>query len=218
MAPSDTDPPASPPPGPLETTASLIERVRSGDATARQVLLSRYLPALRRFAHGRLPRGARRLLDTDDLVQSTMLRALEHVDRFEARREGAFLAYLRQILVNLVRDAAREDARWGNLELPTDELPDPRAGSILDEAIGREEAEIYERALGRLPARDREVVVLRVELSWPHARVAEATGCASANTARMVASRAVLRLAEEMRRLRRTGLAPERGGDTDPVR
>jgi len=32
------------------------------------------------------------------MVQASLLKALEHVDDFEAVREGAFLAYLRTIL------------------------------------------------------------------------------------------------------------------------
>jgi RNA polymerase sigma-70 factor (ECF subfamily) len=54
-----------------EPTVALIRRVRDGDSVARDTLLKRYLPALRRWAHGRLPASARDLSDTDDLVQVT---------------------------------------------------------------------------------------------------------------------------------------------------
>src|SRR5947208_16437739 len=81
-----------------ESTVTLLQRIRAGDLGAREHLLGRYLPLLRRWAHGRLPVYARALDDTDDLVQITLLRSLKHLDQFEAERSGAFLAYLRQTL------------------------------------------------------------------------------------------------------------------------
>src|SRR2546425_1202149 len=71
----------------LESTASLLARVRAGDSGARDRLLVRYMAILRRWAHGRLPRRARHLADTEDLVQTTLVRALDGVQRFEPRRE-----------------------------------------------------------------------------------------------------------------------------------
>ena len=91
----------------LESTASLLAKVRSGNEPARERLVERYLTALQRWARGRLPRFARDLSDTDDLVQITFLRALDHVDRFEHRKPGSFLAYLRQILLNEIRSQIR---------------------------------------------------------------------------------------------------------------
>src|SRR5262245_12569360 len=95
---------------PHENTAVLLEGVRRGDAAARERLFARYLPVLRRWAHQRLPQDARGLRDTDDLVQDTLLSALRRVNDFEHRGEGAFLAYLRQILMNSVRDGVRRAA------------------------------------------------------------------------------------------------------------
>ena len=82
---------------------ALVKRLgracRAGDQRARERLVSRFLPILRNWATGRLPGGARDLAETDDLVQITLVRALDHIDRFEHRGEGAFLAYLRRILL-----------------------------------------------------------------------------------------------------------------------
>src|SRR5215472_16348641 len=86
-----------------EPTVALIRRIREGESTAREVLLKRYLPVLRRWAHGRLPASARDLSDTDDLVQVTLLRALNNISDFDARHTGSFLPYLRQIQLNQVR-------------------------------------------------------------------------------------------------------------------
>ena len=82
-----------------EPTAVLLRRVRSSDGDERQAardrLMARFLPRLRRWARGRLPHTARSRAETDDLVQLTLLRALRNVDEFENRGDGAFLAYLR---------------------------------------------------------------------------------------------------------------------------
>src|SRR5688572_11599302 len=106
MAHTDSHPPGDPAPD-LETTAQLLAWVREGDPAACERLVTRYLPMLRRWAHGRLPGHARALADTDDLVQVTLIRALGRVREFESSREGAFLAYLRRILLNAIRGEIR---------------------------------------------------------------------------------------------------------------
>jgi RNA polymerase sigma-70 factor (ECF subfamily) len=176
-----------------ESTAVLLHRARGGDDDARERLAARFLPLLRRWAHGRLPPAARGALDTDDLVQVTLIKALAHIGTFEAEREGAFMAYLRRILLNHLRDELRR-ARPGR-EGVEEELPD-RAPSVVEEAIGRQVMERYEEALQELEERPREAVILRLEFGYSHEEVAEAVGCPSANAARMLVSRALLRLAE----------------------
>ena len=134
-----------PPTMDLESTASLLGHIRDGSLPARDRLMRRYLDPLRRWARGRLPVGLRDLTDTDDLVQVTLLRALDHVDGFEYRKDGAFLAYLRTILQNRIRDEVRRAGRRpGQTEIP-EELP--AAGpSPLEQALGREALQRYERA------------------------------------------------------------------------
>jgi RNA polymerase sigma-70 factor (ECF subfamily) len=184
-------------PEPLENTASLLVRVRGGDGAARERLFARYLPVLRRWAHHRLPRSARDLRDTDDLVQDTLLSALRRLDGFEHRGEGAFLAYLRQILLNAVRDGLRRAAVRPRQTTIDDQLPDP-APSALEETIGRELVARFERALAKLEPEAREAVILRVEFRFSHQQIADALGKASANTARMTVARALVALSKEM--------------------
>ena len=57
--------PESGKPGP-ETTFSLVVRARGGDRAALDELCLRYLPRLRRWAHGRLPAWTRQAIDTED--------------------------------------------------------------------------------------------------------------------------------------------------------
>jgi len=182
-----------------DSTVELVARVKNGDADALNRLFARFLPGLRRWASGRLPRWTRGMMDTDDLVQETVSRAVKHIDTFESRHEGALQAYLRQAVMNRIRDEVRRTKR---APLPTS-LPDDhadRSASPLDLAIGLEAVERYEAALARLRPEDREAVVARIEMDGTYHDVAVALGKPSADAARMAVSRALLRLAEEMSR------------------
>ena len=180
-----------------ESTASLLDLVRDGDKSARERLVRRYLPALHRWARGRLPRYARDLSDTDDLVQVCFTKALAHVREFQPQKDGAFLAYLRRILLNQIRDEIRRVSRRPRSEELPDEVLD-ESPSPLEEAIGREKLEAYEAALATLPERQQEAVILRLELGFTHGEVAEALGFRSPDAARMAVARGLARLSEVM--------------------
>ena len=186
------------PPG-LESTFDLVELTKAGDREALNRLFTRYLPALRRWASGRLPRWTRDLMDTDDLVQETVIRAVKRMDRFESRHEGALQAYLRQAIVNRIRDEVRRTQR-SPMATALDENASDQGASPLEAAIGTEALERYEAALARLRPEEREAIVTRVEMDGSYQEVAQALGKPSADAARMAVSRALLRLAEEMTR------------------
>ena len=185
--------------GPLdpETTIELLGRVKDGDAAARDRLIARCLPPLRRWARGRLPAYARDMLDTDDIVQDTVLSALHRLECFEARREGSLQAYLRQAVANRIKDVIRAKRRRPmRADLPAD--PVDAAASPLEAAIGSENTERYEAAMLRLRDVDREAIVARIELRYSYQEVAVALGKPSADAARVAVARAVYRLAREM--------------------
>lgn len=188
-------PPADGVGAPKGSTAVLLERARNGEAVAREELARRYLVVLRRWAHGRLPTKVHGFVDTDDLVQSTLARAFRRLNEFEPRGEGAFLAYLRQILLNQVRDEARRSERTPEQVGLSDDLP---AGgrSPVEEAIGSERLAGYESALSRLTESQRDAVIMRIELGYRYREVAEAMQLSSANAARMLVARALLHLGE----------------------
>jgi RNA polymerase sigma-70 factor (ECF subfamily) len=181
-----------------DSSIGLLARIRGGDSEALNRLLARHLPALQRWAHGRLPPGIRDLEDTADLVQETVIQALKHLDHFEYRREGALQAYLRHAVYNRIRmEFRRKRSRPSSTELDAD-VADV-AASPLEEAIGREAVERYDRALARLKPEDREAVIVKMELDCSYAELARALGKPSADAARMAVGRALLRLAEEMK-------------------
>ena len=189
----------SPLPGGAETTFRLLERVRAGDEKALEALFARYLVPLQRWASGRLPRWARDASDTQDLVQETLLQTFKKIEAFEPRREGALQAYLRQALMNRIRDELRRFNRHG---APTalDSQVATASPSPLEQAIGRQATERYEQALARLRPEDREAIIARVEMGYSYEQLAEALGKPSSEAARKAARRALVRLAAEMKR------------------
>ena len=180
-----------------ESTQALLRRAGDGDGQALDVLARRYLGPLRRFARGRLPAWARDAMETDDLVQETLLKTLRRAEHFEAEHTGAFHGYLRTAVLNQIRDELRRVSRRPLVGGSAGSISDP-APSPLEEAIGKEALERYERALAELDPLEREAIHGRIELGLPWALVAESLGKPSPDAARMIVSRAVARLARAM--------------------
>ena len=186
------------PPLDPEVTLELLERVRHGDDGALEALFIRCMPALRRWARGRLPLSARGMHDTVDIVQDTLLSALRQLKDFDARHQGALQAYLRQAVMNRIRDLVRQrDRRPVRAEMP-DALVDD-APSPLALAIGAENQTKYEEALKRLRPADREAIINRLELQHSYEELAILLDKPSPDAARVAVMRAMKRLAEEMR-------------------
>ena len=185
--------------GGLESTFHLIEQCRAGDQEALNRLFSLHLKPLQRWASGRLPKWARDLTDTDDLVQDTLLRTFKRIGVFEPRRVGALQAYLRQAVLNRIREELRRKGRQPDATA-FDDVEIESAQSPLEQAIGNEAVERYDRALGRLRAEEREVVIARIEMGYTFQELAGVLGKPSAEAARKAAHRAIVRLAEEMQR------------------
>ena len=182
-----------------EATIDLLDRVKDGDQAALEVIFERCLPALRRWAHGRLPPSARGMQDTADLVHDTVVSALRRLKGFDARHQGALQAYLRQAVMNRILDAIRQRRRRPEqVELP-EQLVDERT-SPLDLAIGSENLARYEAALEKLRPSDREAIVNRLELQYSYEELAVALDKPTANAARVAVMRAMRHLTEELRR------------------
>lgn len=182
-----------------ESSIDLVVKARAGDEDALNRLLERYLPRLRRWASARMPSSGRTMLETGDIVQEAVARALRHLDTFEVRHEGALYAYFRQAVHNRIIDYVRSrQRRPGRDELPENVLSNKT--SPMDAAIGEEARARYEAALGRLSEHDRQVVILRVEGGQDYAAIAEAMQKPTAAAARMACTRAIAKLAQEMRR------------------
>ncbi len=187
--PGDVDPAS-------ESTLHVLERAREGDSLAVEVLIERALPPVRRWARGRLPDYARGGADTEDVVQDVFLKALRRIERFQHRTVGGLQAYLRQSVLNRIRDLIRGSQRHG---IATGLEPEPRdwLPSPLEAAIIRERLDRFLDALGRLRPADRQVIVWRIELGYTVEEIASRLG-KSKPAAGMTVTRAMTRLAKEL--------------------
>ena len=128
-----------------------------------------------------------------------MVKTVRNLPAFEERGEGAFQAYLRQALKNRITDAYRRsrvepaDTAIGSSVPAADPSP-------LEQAVGVEAMERYERGLARLKSEDRQAIVLRIELGYAYVEIAQMLNKSSAAAARVAVSRALARLAREMGR------------------
>ncbi len=173
-----------------EPTEQLLRRIRGGESAARQALYERCLPLLQRWAHGRLPKRARDIAETDDLVQVTLLRALNHLSEFETSGSGSFLAYLRHILLNEVRAEFRKRQRGiEKIDIETLVLADESA-SVIEQLVGQERLRSYETALASLDRSDQELVVMRLEFGLAYQEIALEVG-ATPDAVRMRVTRAL---------------------------
>ena len=180
-----------------ETTVELLARARAGDQTALDEVFARAIPPLKRWASGRLPRWTRGMIDTDDLVQETVVSTLKHIDVFEYRADAALQAYLRQAVINRIRNEIRRATRHPALETLDSAAPDEGL-SPLEELIGKQTVEAYDEALTALEPEEREAIIGRVELGLSYAELAAAMRRPSADAARMAVGRALLKLARRL--------------------
>ena len=183
----------------VESTSQLLDRARAGDAAALDTLFARYLPWLTRWASGRLPRWARDVADTPDLVQDSLLQTIKHVPVIEVEADGALKAYLRQAVMNKVRDEIRKRRRRGE-PLPLDSGAPAAEPSPLELAIQQQALDRYDAALARLRDEEQELLVGRLEMGLSYDELAELAGRPSADAARRAAQRALVKLVEEMQR------------------
>jgi RNA polymerase sigma-70 factor (ECF subfamily) len=180
----------------------------NGDAAAFLERFRAYLHLLARVQLGGRLRGE---LDPSDVVQQTMLRAVQGLNQFRGRTDAERAAWLRRILAttlaNAVRDrgrAKRDPARIRSLEATLDESS-ARLESLLavDDSSPSGKADRNERlvalaaALEELPEAMREALVLRHCQGWDLPRVADHLGRSRAAVASLL-RRGLERLRDRM--------------------
>ena len=179
-----------------EPTIELVIQAKAGSRVAVEALLERCLPQVRRWARGQLPSVARGSLDTGDLVNEAAMHLLQRIDLFRPQHVGALQAYLRQSIVNRIRDEVRRVNRRPEMTELTEECCSDSTSPV-EVAIREEAYEHYRRALRSLTPKDRELVIARVEAQWSHAEIAERFGLPTVAAAGMAVGRALRRLTEK---------------------
>ncbi|GAB3945087.1 SigE family RNA polymerase sigma factor [Micromonospora vulcania] len=120
----------------------------------------------------------------EDLLQTALARAWEAWRRIDGDPEP----YVRRIIVNAYASSWRR--RWRG-ELPTADLPETAVEA--DPNAGVDDRDRLWRALGRLPRRQRAVLVLRYFEDLSEFEISETLGC-SVGTVKSQASRALAKL------------------------
>ena len=159
--------------------------------------MARYHPRLVRWASGRLPPFARSLLDTSDLVQETLLRVIERIGKVDIQGIDSFQAYARRAIVNRIND----QVRWARRRPNTDDVPEYLADGAplpIENAIGADIMDRYERALEQLSEEERHFIHLRIELDFSYADIATIMERSTSDAARMAVQRSFRRLADIM--------------------
>ena len=142
---------------------------------------------------------ARDLADTDDLVQDTLVQTFKRIEHFEPRRVGALQAYLRQAVLNRIRNELRRKGRQP--QPPILMASKSRASNHPSNRRSvRRLLSATRAALQRLKPEEREAIIARVEMGYSFEELAEALGKPTPDAARKTAHRALVRLAEEMKR------------------
>jgi RNA polymerase sigma-70 factor, ECF subfamily len=153
--------------------AELLTAFRAGDSRAFEVLVRRYQSPVLAIAR----RFARDLDDAEDLAQRAFINA---ASRAGGWRGGSFKSWLFRIVVNLAKNHLRDIARFDRSEdaYRAEPAVQPGAHEQLEHA---ERQRIVREAIARLPRRQREVLLLRIDGDLPFAEVAAALGITEVN-------------------------------------
>jgi RNA polymerase sigma-70 factor (sigma-E family) len=121
--------------------------------------------------------------DAEDAVQSSLLKAMGAWPRVADQERWRQQAYVRQIVVNTCRSSWR---KWGS-RVSVGDLPEIAQVPATDMVDDRE---VVQQALARLPARQRQVLLLRYYEDLTEAEIAMRLGCAP-GTVKSSAARAL---------------------------
>jgi RNA polymerase sigma-70 factor (ECF subfamily) len=153
-------------PGTLEAAdidERLVERFKRGDEAAFEELVHRHRERIYRAAW----RVAGDHAEADDLAQESFLRAYRSLSGF--RGESRFLTWMMRILMNLA--LSRRGSR--RFTVPLEEARHVGMGEGAGESALRRQVR---EAVGRLPSRQRQVLLLKVYEQMKFTEVAEAMG------------------------------------------
>jgi len=159
----------TPTPDPNQRDLELVRLFQAGDEGAFDRLVGIHRRDIYRLAYRLLGNHA----DADDMAQEAFLRIYRSLGRF--RGEASFRTWSTRIVLNLVTDRRREQASHR-----AHSLEELRPAEHPFEA-GKQEGFIYEevlrRAVGRLPKRQRETLILRIFQEMKFHEIAVVMGC-----------------------------------------
>ena len=144
-----------------------MARVARGDERAFQLLSRRHLPAMLGLARRILGNAA----EAEDVAQEAFLRVWTHAPRWQPLAQ--FRTWLTRIVVNLCLDRKRR-APWVDLKWP--ETLSTRRLVLRNRRKPTSRQSMFTAAIGKLPARQRDAIMLTYSEGMSNAEVAEILG------------------------------------------
>ena len=151
----------------------------------------RYRVALSLFLRGRIPNGARRRFDTEDVLQSTFMVAFRELDSYEYRGQGSFLSWMVQILRSRLNSRLRtitSDKRAFDRDKPLSEATSVLSASPSELLFSAENQAHLMQAVADLPDDERRVVTMHIFDKQTFAQIARELELPAKTVRRMVAS------------------------------
>lgn len=182
---------------PMDSTRGLFFRAKNGDLEAREKLWKKLRERLCRYAHGKLPRRLRSLVETEDVVQDALAQTFRHIDLFDPRHSGAFGVALFVTMKRCLIDQHRRAGRQPEVGETATSLA-AEGLSPMEEAIEKEKLERVISARSKLSEEDQALLHARLDLDLGFTDVALLFGKPSPDAARVAVKRAIGRLVKKM--------------------
>ncbi len=164
-----------------------------------------YRPSLKAIAAGLLPDHLKSRVDDSDLVQETLLKAVAQADQIRATCPEQLEAWLKETMINSVRDCIkfhtrqqRSVSREQFLPLESVRSTDSSASEQVRQAEARE---LVLNAMAELPDDYRTVLLLRQQMDLTFVEIGERMQ-RTPDAARMLWARALVALGEKLDTLR----------------
>jgi RNA polymerase sigma-70 factor (ECF subfamily) len=157
------------PSDPAQRDLDLVRQFQSGNEQAFDLLVEAHRRDVYRLAYRLLGNHA----DADDLAQEVFLRIYRSLGRF--RGEASLRTWITRITLNLVTDRRRELGIRRQTSLEALSAADHPAEAGKESRVLEEE--ILRKAVGRLPKRQRETLILRVFQEMKFHEIAAVMGC-----------------------------------------
>lgn len=177
----------------MSSDEAVMLEIREGEVGKLSILFERHHRAL--FNYFVRLTSNREL--SEDLVQDVFLRILKYRDTYQAKT--SFTAWMYQVARSAHIDNLRKkkpEHAWN------EDMPEPQSTDVLaDEKIRkRQEVELLEKALARLPVEKRELLILTRFRNVKYQEIGQMLGC-DANAVKLRVYRAVRALSEVFQEL-----------------
>lgn len=189
---------------------SYLDESQQGSREAQARLLQAVRPYLLAVAEDQLASEIRPKLAASDIVQNAVWQAWQDFGDFRGQSRAELLGWLRTILCRCAADGARQHREIAKRDISRERSLDQMEGefgtaladscsSPSGHAMANEERQQVERAVRRMSSRYEQAIRLRNDLGLSFAEMGVALSC-SEDAARMLWSRAIEKLGQELRR------------------